>query len=698
MGFWLCLGGIMKSITIFGKKIVLKIEESKKAEEVAEKVESKERIISNRLIFLALMLSFFVMSSKFSYVNSDYKIGTEVKKDIISPISIKFVDEERRRELIAKLLSQEEGIYERNGKIEQDILFSINSFFNNFNQGKSEDSQSEFYKLLKDKFSEEEIKNLNNEENREKLKEETKKAVELIFQTGIKNTNKGQEQLKEAILAVQNKTIAKILTLFTKPNFLYSYEKTEEALRSKIANIDDVEVVVQAGDVIVKRGTILKAEDLKMLRKVGVYSLKDNIKIFGGDFLYVIVISVLFITSLKKVLPKQIAKKQQFYGTALALFLYLLALRLTNLRYINIFPFESIALMFGILFGVEFATIMSVFIVMYTISIIGYNYIVFVTGIVSIIFSIYSIRKISTRTDIINTGIYIGILKLMIGLGVSSVAKVDFVDQIFRMVELFLSGLLSAMVVIALLPYFENTFNILTKMKLVELGDLSHPLLKRMSLEAPGTFHHSMLVATLSEQAAEAVGADSVFTRVACYYHDIGKMKRSNFYVENQSSGINPHDKLSPTLSTMIIKAHTKDGQEMGKEYKIPKEIRDIMAEHQGTTFLAYFYNKAKKENPDILESDFRYDGPVPRSKESAIIMMADSIEAAVRSLDEKDPVSIERMIRKIISSKMDDDQFAEADITLKEVEIIMQSFVKTLKGIYHTRIKYPDQKKEEGK
>ena len=688
----------MKSITIFGKKIVLKIEESKKAEEVAEKIESKERIISNRLIFLALMLSFFVMSSKFSYVNSDYKIGTEVKKDIISPISIKFVDEERRKELIAKLLSQEEGVFERNGKIEQDILFSINSFFNNFDLGKVEDSQSDFYNLIKDRFSEEEIKNLNNEEKREKLEEDTKKATEAIFQMGIKNTGKGQEQMKDAILAIQNKTVGKILTLFAKPNFLYSYEKTEEALRSKIANIDDVEVVVQAGDVIVKRGTILKPEDLKILRQVGVYSLKDNIKIFGGNFLYVIVVSVLFITSLKKVLPKQIAKKQQFYGIALALFLYLLALRLTNLRYINIFPFESIALMFGILFGVEFATIMSVFIVMYVISIVGYNYIVFVTGIVSIIFSIYSIRKISTRTDIINTGIYIGILKLMIGLGVSSVAKVDFVDQIFRMVEFFLSGLLSAMVVIALLPYFENTFNILTKMKLVELGDLSHPLLKRMSLEAPGTFHHSMLVATLSEQAAEAVGADSIFTRVACYYHDIGKMKRSNFYVENQSSGINPHDKLSPTLSTMIIKAHTKDGQEMGKEYKIPKEIRDIMAEHQGTTFLAYFYNKAKKENPDILESDFRYDGPVPRTKESAIIMMADSIEAAVRSLDEKDPVSIERMIRKIISSKMDDDQFAEADITLKEVEIIMQSFVKTLKGIYHTRIKYPDQKKEEGK
>lgn len=688
----------MKSITMFGKKIVLRIEESKKAEEVAEKVESKERVITNRLVFLALMLSFFVMSSKLSYIDSNYKVGVEVAKDIISPNSIKFVDEERKKELIAKLLSQEEGVYERNGKVEQDVYFKISVFFNNIRQGKLEDSTSDFYKNIKSKFSDEEIENFKDTENLDNLEKSIKENLEEIFENGVRNTEKAQKKLKEDLDSFENKTESKILMEYVKPNYLYSYKKTEESLRSKIANIDDIEVSVQAGDVIVRRGTILKAEDIKILRKVGVYSLKDNIKIFAGNLLYVIVLSVLFVTSLKKVLKKEMSKKQQFFATALALFLYVLALRITGLKYINIFPFESIVLMFGILFGVEFATIMSVFIVMYTISIVGYNYIVFVTGIISIIFSLYSIKKISTRTDIINTGIYIGILKLMIGLGVSSIAKIDFVDQVFRMVELFLSGLLSAMVVIALLPYFENTFNILTKMKLVELGDLSHPLLKRMSLEAPGTFHHSMLVATLSEQAAEAVGADSVFTRVACYYHDIGKMKRSNFYVENQSSGINPHDKLSPTLSTMIIKAHTKDGQEMGKEYKIPKEIRDIMAEHQGTTFLAYFYNKAKKENPDILESDFRYDGPVPRSKESAIIMMADSIEAAVRSLDEKDPVSVERMIRKIISAKMDDGQFAEADITLKEVEIIMGSFVKTLKGIYHSRIKYPDQKKEEGK
>jgi membrane-associated HD superfamily phosphohydrolase len=171
-------------------------------------------------------------------------------------------------------------------------------------------------------------------------------------------------------------------------------------------------------------------------------------------------------------------------------------------------------------------------------------------------------------------------------------------------------------------------------------------------------------------------------------------MKRPNFYVENQKDGINPHDKLSPNLSTLIIKAHTKDGQEMGKEYKIPKEIRDIMAEHQGTTFLAYFYNRAKKEDTTVEASDFRYDGPKPKTKESAVIMLADSIEAAVRTLDEKDPISIEKMIRRLINAKIEDDQLSDADLTLKEIDTIVMTFVKVLGGIYHSRIKYPDQKK----
>ena len=249
------------------------------------------------------------------------------------------------------------------------------------------------------------------------------------------------------------------------------------------------------------------------------------------------------------------------------------------------------------------------------------------------------------------------------------------------------------MITIALLPYFEKTFNILTLFKLLELGDLSHPLLKKLSMEAPGTFHHSMMVATLSENAAAAVGANAIFTRVASYYHDIGKCKRPKFYVENQQNGENPHNKVSPFMSNLIITSHTKDGAEMAKQYQIPKEIRDIMYEHQGTTFLAYFYNKAKSLDPSVTKEEFRYSGPKPRSKESAIIMLADSIEAAVRSIDDKTPRAMEEMIRKIISSKIEDNQLSEADLTFKEIEIIIQTFIKSLISIHHVRIKYPGQK-----
>lgn len=675
----------MKPITLFGKKINIKIETVKKVEEI-EKELTTEELVKKRLIFIALIFIFFAISSKFSYVKNTYHIGTEISKDIIAPNSISYFDNNKKRDLILKLISEEEGVYERNTRVEQEVKFNIENFYEDLKKDKK--SKEEIFDLLGVEY------NIDNIEKLNLSKEKTLEYLENIFNLGIQNNEEGQNLLNIQLDEIDDIFIKNLLKSFIKANKLYNYEKTEENLRKRIANIDNIEIKIQAGDIVVKKGTVLKAEDIEILKKIGVYSLKDNIQIFIGNILYLIVASIIFVLSTRKILSKELASKQKFYASILAITIYLLSLRFISLKFIHFFPFESLTLMFGILFGVQYAGIFSVFILIYISTMLGFNYLILIVTMISMIYAIYSLKKIRNRTDIINTGIYIGLVKVMIGLSIGLIGKVDFVEQVFKMVELFLSGLLSAMIVIALLPYFEETFNILTKMKLIELGDLSHPLLRKMALEAPGTFHHTMLVATLSELAAEAVGADSTFTRVACYYHDVGKMKRANFYVENQNSGINPHDKLSPTLSTMIIKAHTKDGQEIGKEYKIPKEIRDIMTEHQGTTFLAYFYNKAKKENPDILESDFRYDGPKPRSKESAIIMMADSIEAAVRSLDVKDHVSVEKMIRKIISGKMEDEQFTEADITLKEMEIIINSFVKTLQGIYHSRIKYPDQKK----
>lgn len=215
-------------------------------------------------------------------------------------------------------------------------------------------------------------------------------------------------------------------------------------------------------------------------------------------------------------------------------------------------------------------------------------------------------------------------------------------------------------------------------------------------MEAPGTYHHSVLVGNLAEVAAEQVGGSPVLARVASYYHDIGKIKRPYFFKENQLGNDNPHDKINPNLSTLIITAHVKDGIELAEEYKIPKVIRDVIEQHHGTTLVKYFYITMKNsmENPEeIKEEDFRYAGPKPESKEAAIIMLADSVEAAVRSISDPTKGKIEEMVNNIIKGRLNEGQLDNCDLTLKDIDKIRNSFVKILLGIYHQRIEYPTDK-----
>lgn len=258
-------------------------------------------------------------------------------------------------------------------------------------------------------------------------------------------------------------------------------------------------------------------------------------------------------------------------------------------------------------------------------------------------------------------------------------------------------GLLTAILVIGLMPFFEVTFGILSALKLVELSNPNHPLLRKLLTETPGTYHHSVMVGNLSEAAAEAIGANGLLCRVGSYYHDIGKTKRPIYFIENQNNMENPHDSIEPKLSKSIIVAHARDGVEMLKEYKLPKPIRDIAEQHHGTTFLHYFYHKAVRQaeeqgvEPDFTEDDFRYPGPKAQSKESAIVGIADSVEAAVRSLRKPTVEQVESMIEKIIKGRLDDHQFNDCDLTMKELDIIAKTLKETVMGIFHSRIEYPE-------
>jgi putative nucleotidyltransferase with HDIG domain len=258
------------------------------------------------------------------------------------------------------------------------------------------------------------------------------------------------------------------------------------------------------------------------------------------------------------------------------------------------------------------------------------------------------------------------------------------------------AGLTAGFVVLGILPFVERAFRITTSMTLLELGDVSQPLLRRLQVEALGTYNHSMQVANLSESAAESIGADSLLCRVASYYHDVGKINKPDYFVENQAGGHNRHLNLDPNLSQLIIVAHVKDGVELGREYNLPNSILPFIQQHHGTTIVEYFYRRActQQELRDptmtVSESQFRYPGPRPRSKEVAIVMICDAVESATRALEDPSPAQIEGLVRDLTLKRLLDGQFDECDITMKDLDRIKRSLVKTLAGIYHGRIPYP--------
>jgi putative nucleotidyltransferase with HDIG domain len=296
------------------------------------------------------------------------------------------------------------------------------------------------------------------------------------------------------------------------------------------------------------------------------------------------------------------------------------------------------------------------------------------------------------RASILKTGAFISAMNMLTICFITFLNIGEFTqwEFLYYLLFAFLSGTLSAVFTMGLQPFFEAAFGILSPIRLLELSNPNHPLLKKILTEAPGTYHHSLMVANLAEAACEAIGANGLLARVGSYYHDIGKTKRPQFFIENQMNIGNPHDRLEPEVSRDIILEHTTDGAETLKKYKLPKEFSDIAEQHHGTTCLKYFYSKAKEKDPDVKEDDYRYPGPKPQMKETAVINIADSVEAAVRSMNHPTPEQIKNLVHSIIQSRLMDGQFNECDMTLKELEIIKTTLCETLNGIFHSRIQYP--------
>ncbi|MFI5174054.1 MAG: HD family phosphohydrolase [Terriglobia bacterium] len=358
-------------------------------------------------------------------------------------------------------------------------------------------------------------------------------------------------------------------------------------------------------------------------------------------------------------------------------------------------PFAAGAMLVTLLLdssvGMIYAVVFSMFV-----GYLGRSPLLAIYSLVSSLAAIYAVRQYRDRNAVLKASLIVGASNFVIVAGLTLLGERPNGWQmlLFDFGNAMVGGFFVAGLVSLLLPLFENVFDICTDVRLLELSNLNLPILRKLAAEAPGTYHHSILVGILAEAAAEGIGANSLLARVACLYHDIGKIGKSNYYIENSKEATQRHSQLAPNMSSLLIIDHVKEGLAIAKRIHLPRRVTDIIPQHHGTSLVAYFYHKAKTdqdaEEVGISEEQFRYPGPRPRSKEAALIMLADSIEAAARTVENPNPGRLQNVVDRIVSRFMMDHQLDESQLTLNEISVAKQTFTRTLAGIYHERIAYP--------
>lgn len=527
---------------------------------------------------------------------------------------------------------------------------------------------------------------------------------------------------------IKNMRKGTVYTLVTpeeiRPNFFYNDSETKAAEEKALAEVKPVIIKILAGESIIRSGDRFEARHVKIIEGIR----REKTQTFGrmrviGTFLFLtIFLSVLLFVLQRSSRKLRLTPKDLlFMGTTLVIVVLFERLFLFVYGAVRVLlpieiPLTSFYAMIPVAFGAMMVRLvmpmpMAILLAPICAAIAGFilqgnlNYMLYY--LVGTVLGIQLMANVRTRGQILKSGVELGLFHALVLLSldmvnVTSVAGVvSLEDSGIRVAFAFLGGMLNVILVLILMPICESVFNYLTPIKLLEYGSLNHPLLREMIVRAPGTYHHSHMVGTLAEAACEAIGADSLFARVASYFHDIGKMKKSPYFVENQSAGggEDRHASLAPSMSALIIASHVKDGLEIAKAYNLPRRIADIIPQHQGTKLISYFYNRAKeKEDPEmdvVSERDYRYAGPKPQTREAGVILLADTVEAATRSLKDRTPARLEEVVRNMINKNFIDGQLDECELTLKDLHTIASSFMRILVGIYHQRIEYPPDMQE---
>lgn len=673
---------------------------------------SSSKLLYLLSFFLFVVLMSGIVSSQNFFFKSIVENGIS-KKDIIAQKTITVIDtdktEQRKKEVAQKvepILTPTEDTF---------IKDSLTTLFNSIIQLRKKDADLDTKKdelgILLD-ISSPSIKAFvidyllkTDEKNVQQVFDKTSLTLTNILSVGVTETDADHldkiinKNLSSNISKPQATVIRSLLEQVVVPNLVVNEYATDIAKRNAQALVKPYEVTFERGDKILFEGEPVTKLKKAALVKAGYNVIDVNYKGYGIVFVLVGLCTLAFLNYLRTFEKAYLNPEYLIITAVLILSVSIISAFIPPAFPAYILPFPALIMLLTIFTNPRVAFVSSTFLLIILSIVMEYNLDLVCAFVLINFISMEAIARIkfSRRFDLIKIGIQIGLLSAAIVCTIHLIEKclieVSNMLILTDCIYVMLNGVLSGVIVLGLLPVLENSFKIITPYGLAELADHNQPLLKRLQFEAPGTYHHSLMVSNLCEAAAEAVGGNPILARVGAFYHDIGKLKRPLFFVENQSYfGIeNPHTKLNPRLSKMVITAHPKDGVELAKEYGLPSIISNFILQHHGEGLASYFYNQAVSEEgiENVKKEQFRYTGPKPNMKETAILMLADAVESAVRSLKTPTNEEIENIIDKIITERLNDGQLSDSPLTLKDLKIIATTFNRILRGMQHNRIKY---------
>lgn len=529
-------------------------------------------------------------------------------------------------------------------------------------------------------------------------------TVQKVMGAGIRPSDLAGSQA-EARVQLRSAAGGRALTLASavvagalRANRLIDEDATETLRRQAMATVEPVMTSVLRGEMIVRRGERVRSGHIRKLAALGLVQAPLSWSRIAGMGLISLLLLLVTAAYLRQYQPDIWAQDRLLRVWALGVILTVALARILFTRFNPyLIPTAAGTMLIAVLLRPRLALYTAAVLSLLVGFVSGGDLRLALVTFVGSTVCVYAIKRIDHRTDLIVAGLQVGAANVLAVLAIGLVDQLQWQDVLRDIGNALGNGLLVGIIAIGTLPYLEHLFGLVTPIKLLELSNPNHPLLRRLQIEAPGTYHHSIMVANLAEAAAEAIGADSLLVRVGAYYHDVGKIRRPVFFIENQIGVDNPHDKMSPSLSALTVQSHVRDGLDYAKEHGLPESVSAFIPQHHGRSLITYFYHQAKERGESVDEGSFRYEGPKPQSREAAILMLADAAEGAVRSMGRPTPDRIEQTVRRIIRDRLEDGQLDECDLTFRELDIIASTFVRLLASMFHPRVEYPDLERDLG-